>query len=46
MPGDLKKKANHEFEAFDGATSRTCTRLVLDDDGYADDCGLPPEDHV
>jgi hypothetical protein len=35
----------HEFEAFDGATCRACTKMV-ERDGYGEDCGLPPEAHV
>lgn len=36
---------DHEFEAFDGATGRACTKMVEDADGFGTDCGRPPEEH-
>lgn len=37
----------HVFEAFDGASGRACTKMVLrsgpDGIGYGEDCGLPPD---
>ena len=35
----------HRFEAFDGASGRACTAMVLRD-GYGEDCGLPADDPI
>lgn len=32
----------HLFDAYDGATGNTCTRMVIED-GDGVECGLPPE---
>ena len=42
--GWTRPLTDHEFEAFDGATGRACTRMV-ERDGYGEDCGLPPASH-
>lgn len=35
----------HSFDAYDGATGRTCTRMVIED-GDGVECGLPADHPV
>lgn len=35
----------HAFEAFDGASGMTCTKLVTDGLGFGDQCGQPASKH-